>query len=104
MSTTHVRTARLLRSSNTIEPVLERRSAVSPPTGGDHDQKAREELRQCAGLGGYRQGDRGGGADPLRGVQGGHSRARVPYRARLDAPFTPYGTRRLGGGLQAHAV
>src|SRR5215216_7088708 len=76
MPTTHDRTTRLLRSSSTIEPALESRSAVRPPTGGDHDQKARGELWQCAGLGGYGRGDRAGGADPLRGVQGGHSRAR----------------------------
>src|SRR5215207_4041370 len=76
MPTTHDCTTRLLHSSNTIEPALERHGAVGPPTGGDHDQKARGELWQRAGLGGYGQGDRGGGADPLRGVQGGHSRTR----------------------------
>src|ERR687890_837484 len=72
----HDRTTLLLRPSNTIEHVLDRRSAVSQPKGGYLDQKARRELWQRAGLGGYGQGDGGGGADYLRGVQGGHSRAR----------------------------
>src|SRR5215218_5567288 len=76
MPTTHERTTRLLRSSYTIEPALERRGAVSQPKGGHHDQKARGELWQRSGLGGYGQGDRAGGADPLRGVQDGNSRAR----------------------------
>src|SRR5215217_7181367 len=72
----HDRTTLLLRPFNKIEHVLDKRSAGSQPKGGYLDQKARRELWQCAGLGGYGQGDGGGGADPLRGVQGGHSRAR----------------------------